>query len=87
MEEYKIFFKKSVEKDLKKIPKKDLLKILKKIKALKTYKTPNGSEKLINNELYRVRQGSYRSLYLIEEKNLTINIIKIAYRSKIYKKL
>jgi mRNA interferase RelE/StbE len=34
MAAYKIFFKKSVEKDFKVIPKKDLIKILKSIEAL-----------------------------------------------------
>ncbi|NOR23850.1 MAG: type II toxin-antitoxin system mRNA interferase toxin, RelE/StbE family [Desulforhopalus sp.] len=86
MEEYKIFFKKSVEKDLKKIPKKYLLKILEKIEKLKFHPRPEGSEKLTGQELYRVRQGTYRILYSIQDNELTVWVIKVGHRKEIYKK-
>ena len=44
MAEYKIFFKKSVEKDLRNIPKDYLIKIIEKIKNLKDNPRPEGSE-------------------------------------------
>ena len=46
MDEYKIFFKKSVEKDFKKIPTPYLVKMLEKIDELKNSPRPDGSEKL-----------------------------------------
>ncbi len=63
MDEFRIFFKKSVEKDLKGIPKKYLTKILKKIEMLKENPRPEGNEKLTGKELYRIRQGIYRIVY------------------------
>jgi len=44
MEEYSIFFKKSVEKDLVGIPKTSLAKILQRIETMKTNPRPQGSE-------------------------------------------
>lgn len=87
MEEYKIFFKKSVEKDLKIIPKKYLLKILHRIEGLKGNPRPDGSEKLTGQNRYRVRQGVYRIVYSIQDNELTIWVVKIAHRKEIYKRL
>jgi mRNA interferase RelE/StbE len=87
MEKYKIFFKKSVEKDLKSIPKKNLLKILKSIEKLKDNPRPGGIEKLTGQNRYRIRQSVYRIVYSIQDNELTVWVIKIAHRKKIYKKL
>jgi mRNA interferase RelE/StbE len=46
MGEYKIFFKESVEKDLRSIPKKDLKKIFTRIESLAKEPRPQGCEKL-----------------------------------------
>ncbi|MBB5347699.1 type II toxin-antitoxin system RelE/ParE family toxin [Desulfoprunum benzoelyticum] len=87
MEGYSIFFKKSVEKDLDGIPKSSLTKILQRIEALKIDPRPRGSEKLTGQELYRIRQGLFRIVYSIQDRELTIWIIRIAHRREIYRKL
>jgi len=87
MDEYKIFFKKSVEKDFKKIPEKYLVKILEKIDELKNNPKPDGSEKLTSCDLYRIRQGTYRIVYSIQDQELIIWVIKVGHRKEIYKKL
>ena len=87
MEEYKIFFKKSVEKDLRSIPKKNLLRILERIEGLKENPRPAGSEKLTGQNRYRIRQGIYRVVYSIQDNELTVWVIKIAHRKEIYIKI
>jgi mRNA interferase RelE/StbE len=82
---YRIFFKESVWKDLKGIPKKDLKRILARLKALGDEPHPIGSEKLAGYELYRVRQGNYRILYSIQDNELTIWIIKVGHRKEVYR--
>lgn len=83
---YKLFFKKSVAKDLKSIPKAYLVKILEKIENLRSDPRPDGSEKLTGQELYRIRQGIFRIVYSIQDNELTIWIIRIGHRKEIYKK-
>ena len=56
MAAYKIFFRKSVQKDFEAIPKKDLQRILKRIQGLANDPRPPGSEKLTGQERYRLRQ-------------------------------
>jgi mRNA interferase RelE/StbE len=85
MAEYKIYFKKSVEKDIHSIPKKDLQKILSRIEALAKDPRPQGHEKLTSQEKYRIRQGTYRIIYSIQDKELTLWVVKVGHRKDIYR--
>jgi len=85
MAEYNIFFKRSVEKDLKTIPKKDLNRILDRIKKLAEDPRPEGSEKLTGLERYRLRQGLYRIVYSIQDNELTIWVVKVGHRKDVYR--
>ncbi len=82
---YKLFFKKSVEKDLNGIAKDELIKIIARITALADNPRPPGCEKLTGLERYRIRQGRYRILYSIQDYELTIWVIKVAHRKNVYK--
>jgi mRNA interferase RelE/StbE len=82
---YKVYFKESVEKDFSIIPKKDLQKILLRIKALVKDPRPQGHEKLTGQERYRVRQGHYRIVYSIQDKELTVWVVKVGHRKDIYR--
>ena len=86
MAEYKIFFKRSVEKDFKVIPKNDLKKILDRIQALAEEPRPQGCEKLTGQQKYRLRQGRYRILYSIQDDELTIWVVKVGHRKDIYRR-
>jgi mRNA interferase RelE/StbE len=85
MGKYKLFFRASVEKDFRAIPKKDVKRILDRVGELALNPRPFGSEKLTGEERYRVRQGKYRILYSIQDEALTIWVVKIAHRKDIYR--
>jgi mRNA interferase RelE/StbE len=85
MEKYKIFFKKSALKELEKVPKTTLRKVVKKIQKLSDNPKPVGSQKLSNYNLYRIRQGDYRVVYFIDNEKSEIQIFKIGHRKDIYK--
>ena len=85
MAEYKIYFKESVEKDFRLIPKKDLQKILLRIEALAKDPRPPGHEKLTGQERYRIRQGQYRIIYSIQDKELTFWVVKAGNRKDVYR--
>ncbi len=85
MAKYKIYFKKSVEKDFRTITKKDLRKIIGRIEALSEDPRPPGHEKLTGRERYRVRQGLYRIIYSIQDKELTIWVVKVGHRKDVYR--
>jgi len=80
---YKIYFKKSVEKDLTRVSKNELKKIIERITALADNPRPPGCEKLTGLENYRIRQGRYRILYSIQDYELTIWVVKVAHRKDV----
>jgi mRNA interferase RelE/StbE len=61
-----------MSKDFSSIPKKDLKKILSRIKTLTEDPRPQGSEKLTGQQRYRLRRGRYRMLYSIKADELTL---------------
>lgn len=85
MGRYNILFRASVAKDLLKIPKPDLKKILAAIEALATTPYPMGSEKLTGKELYRIRKGNYRILYEIHEQEIQVIVVKVGHRREVYR--
>ncbi len=85
MAKYSLVFKKSVVKDFRNIPNKDVQRILKSIKLLCKNPRADGCIKLSGQERYRVRQGIYRIVYEIQDTELIILVVKIAHRSVVYK--
>nr|VFK68104.1 MAG: mRNA interferase RelE/StbE [Candidatus Kentron sp. UNK]VFK73063.1 MAG: mRNA interferase RelE/StbE [Candidatus Kentron sp. UNK] len=82
---FRIFFRRSVEKDFSRIPKWDLHRIIKRIGLLANDPRPPGCEKLSTQECYRIRQGKYRILYSIQGGERAIWVIKIRHRKDVYR--
>ncbi len=85
MASYELVFKKSVAKDLRRLPQQDVLRILERIRSLADDPRPFGCEKLSSRERYRIRVGIYRVIYEIQDRILTVLIVKIAHRSDVYR--
>ena len=86
MANYKILIKPSAKKELEKLHRKELQKIVVKIKNLSSEPRPEGSEKLSADDKYRIRQGNYRIVYSIEDDKLIVLVVKIGHRRDIYRK-
>ncbi len=86
MENYKLVFKKSVSKDLRSIPKKDVARILQRMEELQENPRPVGSEKLSGQERYRIRQGAYRIIYEVVDELLVVTVVKVGHRKHVYKR-
>lgn len=86
MDSYKILWKISAKKELKKLDKKEIPKIIKEVENLSSNPYPNNHKKLQGSEnSYRIRIGNYRVIYSIYNNELIIQIIKIGHRKDIYK--
>lgn len=84
MASYELVFKQSVAKDLHRIPKRELGRILKRIEALAENPRPPGCEKLSGQERYRIRQGVYRVIYSIADEKLCVTVVKVKHRREVY---
>jgi len=85
MASFKLLIRKSVAKDLKSIPKKDVGRILKCFQLLSENPRPPGCEKLSGMERYRFRQGRFRIIYEIRDAELVILVVKEGHRKDVYK--
>ena len=86
MGKYKVLIKPSAVKELEIIPrKKDRQRIVERISALVDDPRPHGSQKLSGNDRFRLRQGSYRIIYSIEDDALVVYVIKIGHRKDVYR--
>ncbi len=85
MADYRILIKPSAVKELNKIPETELPKIIARIEALSKSPRPKGCEKLAAQNSYRIRHGSYRIIYTIEDNRLIIIVIKIGHRRDVYR--
>jgi mRNA interferase RelE/StbE len=66
--------------------KADRQRIVQRILALAANPRPQGSEKLAGYaDRYRVRQGSYRIIYLIDDQRRILTIFKIGHRKDVYR--
>ena len=73
---------------MKRLSKKDLLRIKKKIDGLaKNLPEPNATKMSGNNSFHKVRSGDYRIIYEIHDNSLVILVVKIGHRKDIYKRL
>ena len=85
MAKYKITIKKSAVKELQDIPKKDLRRIVKIIQLLAGNPRPQGCQKLSGQNRIRIRQGDYRIIYFVNDKDRIVDIVKIGHRREIYR--
>lgn len=84
---YKLLIKPSAAKELDAIgSRSDRLRIIDRIQALAANPRPPGSEKLAGHEdRYRVRQGRYRVVYLIDDGRRELTVFRIGHRREVYR--
>lgn len=84
---YSLAIKPSAGKELEAVDSKpDRQRIVARIQALASEPRPHGSEKLAGfDDRYRVRQGNYRIVYLIDDDARLVTIYKIGHRKDVYR--
>lgn len=82
---YSIFIERDALKALRKIPKKEQLRVADSIELLSENQRPIGSKKLSGREGWRIRIGDYRVIYEIEDDICHILVLDIGHRKDIYR--
>jgi len=78
---YAIEFKPSAVKQLERLPKEAQRRIIRAIEDLADDPRPHGSVKLAGEDnLWRIRVGSYRVIHSIDDEQLRVLILRIAHR-------
>lgn len=85
MDEYRILIKPSAVREIEDLPKKDRLRVIRRIQALAVDPRPAGFEKLSGEEKYRMRQGWYRIVYSIDDPARQVLVVKVGHRREVYR--
>jgi mRNA interferase RelE/StbE len=83
---YSVLLAPSAERQLKTLADPIQKRIVKRLRALQTYPRRAGVTKLVGeDDLYRIREGNYRIIYTIRDKDLIVLVVKIGNRKEVYK--
>jgi mRNA interferase RelE/StbE len=83
---FNVVIKPSAVKEIEAISsKKDRQRIIKRIEALADDPRPPGVQKLSGRDRYRIRQGVYRIVYAIEDRDLCVVVVKVGHRREVYR--
>lgn len=85
---YSVEFRPAALKNLKRFPKRDLIRIKKRIDELGTNPPdPRITKMKGNNSFHRIRSGNYRIIYEIHTGRFVILIVKVGHRKDVYRNL
>jgi mRNA interferase RelE/StbE len=83
---YRIEFAKQAAKQFKSLPCQVQQKLKPQIDSLTTDPRPSGVVKLSGQDnLYRIRVGSYRAIYSIQDNQLLVLVVKVGHRKDVYR--
>lgn len=83
---YSILLAPPAERQLKSLTDSVQKRIVKRLKSLRENPRPQGVKRLAGEEdLYRVREGDYRIIYKIQDKELIVLVVKIGDRKEVYR--
>ena len=88
MASYKIEWKKSAAKELRRLDREAIPGIVKTVEDLAANPFPHESRKIRGSEhTYRIRLGDYRIIYSVRSKLLSVEVLGVGHRKDIYRKL
>lgn len=86
MDSYRLEWRRSATKDLRRIAPADLPRIITAAESLVQNPFPSGCVKLSGSERsYRIRVGHYRILYDVISRRLLIEVIRVGHRKDVYR--
>lgn len=85
MASYSVVIRRSAGKEIQALPTPDRRRVVARIQGLATDPRPVGCEKLSGEEKYRLRQGDYRILYEITDRELIVTVVKVGNRRDVYR--
>jgi mRNA interferase RelE/StbE len=83
---YSVLLAPSAERQLKAFAGTTQKRIVTRLKALRHNPRPQGVKKLTGeDDLYRIREGTCRIIYTIQDKELVVLVVKIGDRKEVYR--
>jgi mRNA interferase RelE/StbE len=86
MASYRIEWRRSTAKDLRKLPPEIIGRIVRAVESLDAEPRPAGCKKLSGSDFaYRLRVGDYRVIYEVFDDLILIEVVRVGHRKDIYR--
>jgi len=86
MAEYVITFASAARRELERIDRSTVSRILAKIEELSMEPRPSGSQKIRGEgRLWRLRVGDYRVIYGVDDSRRCVDIVAVGHRREVYR--
>lgn len=83
---YRIEWRKSTAKDLRKLPSEIVRRIVSAVESLGNEPRPTGCKKLSGSDFaYRLRVGDYRVIYEVFDDIILVEVVRVGHRKDIYR--
>jgi len=87
MAAFNLQWRSSTQKDLRKLPLREVQRILAEVELLAENPFPHGSEKLAGTEhTHRIRVGDYRVIYEVFAGSKIVEVQRVRHRKEVYRK-
>lgn len=85
MSNYRVALTTSAERELHRLSAKVVARIIPRLEQLESVPRPPGCKKLKGgNNVWRIRIGDYRIVYLIDDAGRTVDVTRVAHRRDVY---
>ncbi len=83
---HEVLLERTAERDLRKLPQAEFHRLVARIKALGEEPRPSGSRKITGSKNdWRIRVGTYRVIYEIDEKAKVVKVMRVRHRREAYR--
>jgi mRNA interferase RelE/StbE len=87
MANYRVVLTSSAEKELKKLSRQLIARIILRLESLALNPRPPACKKLKGGDReWRIRVGDYRAIYTIDDAKLLVEVTRIRHRSEVYER-
>ncbi len=86
MPDYTVSFRKSAEKDIRKLDARLQQRVFTAVEPLARNPRPSGCRKLQGSaDAYRIRVGDYRVIYTVDDAILIVAVERVRHRREVYR--
>jgi mRNA interferase RelE/StbE len=86
MAKYRVQISATAERQLRRLPRDDQLRVVRAVLTLAQDPRPQGCRKLQGyDDVFRIRVGTYRVIYSVEGRQLRVIILKVGHRKDVYR--
>jgi len=83
---YEVYIERAAERDLRRLARDDVRRVIAHVKALAEDPRPSGSRKISGSKNdWRIRVGNYRILYEFDRRAKLVRVMRVAHRREVYR--